>query len=63
MPANPASGGWPPADWAGLPEESPAGAVGPEETLPPSVRPQAKVGRNDPCPCGSQQKYERCCGA
>jgi uncharacterized protein len=23
----------------------------------------AKVGRNDPCPCGSGHKYKRCCGA
>ena len=22
----------------------------------------AKVGRNDPCPCGSGQKFKRCCG-
>ena len=22
-----------------------------------------KVGRNDPCPCGSGLKYKRCCGA
>jgi len=22
-----------------------------------------KIGRNDPCPCGSGQKYKRCCGA
>jgi preprotein translocase subunit SecA len=22
-----------------------------------------KVGRNDPCPCGSGKKYKRCCGA
>ena len=21
-----------------------------------------KVGRNDPCPCGSGRKYKRCCG-
>ena len=21
-----------------------------------------KVGRNDPCPCGSGKKYKRCCG-
>ncbi len=21
-----------------------------------------KIGRNDPCPCGSQKKYKRCCG-
>ncbi len=26
-----------------------------------SVR-QAKVGRNDPCPCGSGKKYKKCCG-
>ncbi|HUA51286.1 MAG TPA: UPF0149 family protein [Candidatus Sulfotelmatobacter sp.] len=24
---------------------------------------RAKVGRNDPCPCGSGKKYKRCCGA
>ena len=23
----------------------------------------AKPGRNDPCPCGSGQKYKKCCGA
>lgn len=23
----------------------------------------AKVGRNDPCPCGSGRKYKKCCGA
>ncbi|MAC59469.1 MAG: YecA family protein [Novosphingobium sp.] len=23
---------------------------------------QGKVGRNDPCPCGSGKKYKRCCG-
>jgi hypothetical protein len=22
-----------------------------------------KIGRNDPCPCGSGQKYKKCCGA
>jgi preprotein translocase subunit SecA len=27
------------------------------------VRGQAKVGRNDPCPCGSGKKYKKCCGA
>jgi SEC-C motif-containing protein len=24
---------------------------------------QAKVGRNDPCPCGSGKKFKKCCGA
>ena len=26
------------------------------------VRVQPKVGRNDPCPCGSGKKYKNCCG-
>ena len=25
--------------------------------------PEAKVGRNDPCPCGSGKKFKKCCGA
>jgi len=33
---------------------------------PPSPAPAArslpKVGRNDPCPCGSGRRYKRCCG-
>jgi SEC-C motif-containing protein len=28
----------------------------------PVVREEPKVGRNDPCPCGSGKKYKRCCG-
>ena len=28
----------------------------------PYVRKQPKVGRNDPCPCGSGKKYKKCCG-
>lgn len=28
----------------------------------PIKRDQPKVGRNDPCPCGSGKKYKRCCG-
>ncbi len=26
------------------------------------VRSGPKVGRNDPCPCGSGKKYKKCCG-
>jgi hypothetical protein len=29
----------------------------------PLRRPSEKVGRNDPCPCGSGKKYKRCCEA
>ena len=28
----------------------------------PQVREMPKVGRNDPCPCGSGKKYKQCCG-
>jgi preprotein translocase subunit SecA len=26
------------------------------------VREEPKIGRNDPCPCGSGKKYKNCCG-
>lgn len=26
------------------------------------IREEPKVGRNDPCPCGSGKKYKKCCG-
>jgi uncharacterized protein YecA (UPF0149 family) len=29
----------------------------------PVQRNLPKVGRNDPCPCGSGKKYKKCCGA
>jgi len=29
---------------------------------PGTVRNAPKVGRNDPCPCGSGRKYKKCCG-
>ncbi|HOK43165.1 MAG TPA: SEC-C metal-binding domain-containing protein, partial [Thermoclostridium caenicola] len=29
----------------------------------PKKRETAKVGRNDPCPCGSGKKYKKCCGS
>lgn len=28
----------------------------------PFHREQPKIGRNDPCPCGSGKKYKKCCG-
>ena len=35
-----------------------------EEEETASAKPSgAKVGRNDPCPCGSGKKYKKCCGA
>lgn len=29
---------------------------------PPQRRESPKIGRNDPCPCGSGKKYKKCCG-
>lgn len=29
----------------------------------PPPRQVVKIGRNDPCPCGSGKKYKKCCGA
>jgi SWIM/SEC-C metal-binding protein len=30
---------------------------------PPKPSTSNKVGRNDPCPCGSGKKFKKCCGA
>ncbi|ABA89562.1 preprotein translocase, SecA subunit [Syntrophotalea carbinolica DSM 2380] len=37
-------------------------AGGEAEAAKPVVRDEKKVGRNDPCPCGSGLKYKKCCG-
>jgi preprotein translocase subunit SecA len=29
---------------------------------PAIAAPRAKIGRNEPCPCGSGKKYKKCCG-
>ena len=46
---------------------SPASAIAasgaPQSAKPSPVKAEAKVGRNDPCPCGSGKKYKKCCGA
>ncbi|XXK44748.1 SEC-C metal-binding domain-containing protein [Porticoccaceae bacterium nBUS_17] len=28
----------------------------------PVKRIEAKIGRNDPCPCGNGRKFKKCCG-
>jgi preprotein translocase subunit SecA len=38
------------------------GGVAVAERTQPFVRPGEKVGRNDPCPCGSGKKYKQCHG-
>jgi preprotein translocase subunit SecA len=48
---------------AGAPGPIPLGRVEPSrEPVVPFVRAQPKVGRNEPCPCGSGKKYKQCHG-
>jgi len=37
-------------------------AGGDGEKKKPTRRTSKKIGRNDPCPCGSGKKYKKCCG-
>lgn len=32
------------------------------EKVKTPIKKDEKVGRNDPCPCGSGKKYKNCCG-
>ena len=43
--------------------DPPAGAPPLPESSGPFVRNERKVGRNEPCPCGSGKKYKHCHGA
>ena len=36
--------------------------AGGDDKAKPKVNSTKKVGRNDPCPCGSGKKYKNCCG-
>ncbi len=38
-------------------------ATGGKTNKKPQASSKDKVGRNDPCPCGSGKKYKKCCGA
>ena len=43
--------------------DQPAPPAPPAQPKPsPAVPRQPKIGRNDPCPCGSSKKYKKCCG-
>ncbi len=57
------------ADWLyGLPQwkdifsEEELKALYKEQKESGTVRKEKKIGRNDPCPCGSGKKYKKCCG-
>jgi preprotein translocase subunit SecA len=44
------------------PEEAPPPEPAPAAAAKPYIRDIAKVGRNDPCPCGSGKKFKQCHG-
>ena len=48
----------------GAADRAVAGPVAPEAPEPvlPYVRSERKVGRNEPCPCGSRKKFKHCHG-
>jgi preprotein translocase subunit SecA len=47
---------------ATAPARPPKMPLGPPKSKEP-IQATKKVGRNDPCPCGSGKKYKKCCGA
>jgi preprotein translocase subunit SecA len=44
-------------------EQARMAGSGDMQTVQQVVRSGEKVGRNDPCPCGSGKKFKKCCGA
>ena len=50
------------ANASGMGAEGEEGAEQPEQSAGTVVRDTPKVGRNDPCPCGSGKKYKACHG-
>ena len=46
-----------------IPEPAFAGVVAPTAPVSDDPASQGKVGRNQPCPCGSGKKYKQCHGA
>ena len=57
------------AFWKDQRASQPGGLVGDDfrlgghKDVAQSVRGGPKIGRNDPCPCGSGKKFKKCCGA
>jgi len=47
---------------AGTPQRHATGSGGDQPVQEPYRRKGRKIGRNEPCPCGSGKKYKRCCG-
>ena len=48
--------------WKDIFSEEELKALYKEQKESTTVRKEKKIGRNDPCPCGSGKKYKKCCG-
>lgn len=48
--------------WDGIFDEETRKKFSLEQKKSRTVVKEAKIGRNDPCPCGSGKKYKKCCG-
>lgn len=50
--------------WAGYNEDEKKSDIDNDDYYEPTLMPikaEPKIGRNDPCPCGSGKKYKKCC--
>jgi len=48
--------------WDNIFDEEKKKALYKEQKASGTIRKEKKIGRNDPCPCGSGKKYKQCCG-
>lgn len=48
--------------WEEIFSEEELKALYKEQKESTTIRKEKKIGRNDPCPCGSGKKYKKCCG-
>jgi SEC-C motif len=46
---------------ADTPKATPSGPLASRQSLAPELQSKQRVGRNDPCPCGSGKKFKNCC--
>lgn len=50
------------AQWDDILDEEKRKEITKKQRSARTVVKEAKIGRNDPCPCGSGKKYKKCCG-
>jgi len=49
-------------EWAGLFDDEKRKQIRKDYNKSKQVIKPKKIGRNEPCPCGSGKKYKKCCG-